>query len=132
MRQLLVIIFAIAGFAGCTRDEPTVTEAQRVLSAYFDALRAGDTNALLARYSPKFFRQSKRSRAQLAESLAQLHTKGLRDYTIVHRELRNSGGKLLVRLSCRSRYGASSFEEDFELYRAAGSTNFMITRHDFD
>jgi hypothetical protein len=132
MRPVLIIILASAGLFGCTRDEPAITAAQQVLSEHFDAIRTGDTNALLARYSPEFFRQPKRSREQQVASLARLHAQGLHDYTIVHRELRDGSTGALVRFSCRSRYGSASFEEDFELYRAAGTTNFVITRHDFD
>ncbi|MCW5550576.1 MAG: hypothetical protein KIS67_00280 [Verrucomicrobiae bacterium] len=132
MRSVLIIVLASAGLFGCTREERTFTAAQQVLSGHFDAVRAGDTNALLARYSPEFFRQPKRSREQQVGSLARLHAEGLHDYTIVHRELRDHSTGTLVRFSCRSRYGSVSFEEDFELYRPAGTTNFVITSHDFD
>ena len=132
MRPVLIIVLASAGLLGCTRDERTFTAAQQVLSEHFDAVRTGDTNALLARYSPEFFLQPKRSREQQLASLSRLHAHGLRDYTIIHRELREGSTSTLVRFSCRSRYGSASFEDDFELYRGAGTTNFVITRHDFD
>jgi hypothetical protein len=129
---ILIIICAVAGLAGCTRDERTVTAAQQVLSEHFDAIRIGDTNALLARYSPELFREPKRSREQQVASLARLHAQGWHAVTIVHRELRESSNGTSMRFSCRSRYGSASFEEDFELYRADGTTNFVIIRHDFD
>lgn len=132
MRPLLIVVCAVFGLFGCTRSERTAAVADRFLSEHFEAIRTGDTNVLLARYSPEYFRQPKHNRAQLATSLARLHAQGFLDYTIAHRDVQDDSSGLLVRLSCHSRYSSGSFEEDFELYRAAGATNFVITRHEFD
>jgi hypothetical protein len=117
--------------SGCTGNERNITAAERILSEHFEAIRTGNTNALLARYSPEFFRQPKQSREQMVASLTRLHVQGLREYKIVHRELHDDSNGVLVRLSCRSRYGSARFEETFELYRGAGRTNFVIQRHEF-
>jgi len=132
MCRFFIIMLALGVLFGCTREEHAFTAAQKVLSAHFHAVRTGDTNAMLAHYSPDFFRQPKRSREKLVASLARLHLQGLHDYTILDRELGNGSGGVLVRFSCRSRYGLSAFEENFELYRSAGATNFVITGHEFD
>lgn len=132
MRAFGFIILAIGGLLGCTPDKYSIDAAERVLSEHFDAIRLGETNAAVARYSPDFFLQPKRSREAQLASMAHLHESGAPEFTIVHRDTRHVAGGLVVSFSCQSRYGARSYQEDFELFRAAGTTNFVITRHDFD
>jgi hypothetical protein len=132
MRTLIVILLALAGLLGCTRDDQTIAVAERLLSDHFDGIRAGDTNALLARYAPEYFRQPKRSREQVVASMTRLHTDGAPEFTISRRHVRRDSTGVFVSFGCQSRYGTRSFQEDFEFYRADGTTNFVITRHDFD
>jgi hypothetical protein len=132
MRTLIVILFALAGLSGCTRDEQTLTAAERVLSNHFDCIRAGDTNALLTRYAPEFFREPNHGREQVVASMTRLRAEGAPEFTIFRRDVRRVSTGVFVSLGCQSRYGTRSFQEDFEFYQADGMTNFVITRHDFD
>jgi hypothetical protein len=133
--SIAVLLFSVyVLFIGCSGDKAALTQAEQVLSRHFDAIRRNDIDAAMADYAPEFFRQPKRNRDTWRASLAQLGK--FQTYTIYDRSVGNrtdSGGPgTYVRLHCQTTYATASYQEDFELFRIVGTTNFVITRHDFD
>jgi hypothetical protein len=117
----------LIGLCICFRQR-ALSAAEQTVIAHFQDMRRGDTNALLARYSPVFFHQWKESREQLSE---RLHARGLSNYQVAHREIKGTGRSgTTVWISCYSYYGSWGFNEDFTLYFARGETNFVVVRHD--
>jgi hypothetical protein len=128
----LALLGLLIGVCFCWMQRALSAAEQTVLS-HFEDLRRGDTNTLLARYSPQFFRRPKGSREQVADSMSRLYKSGLRNYQVIHRQIWSTGPSgTTVWIECVSSYGAGGFNEDFNLFRARGMTNFIIVRHDFD
>ena len=139
MRQLRLLLFfagviAISAFLilGVQRHRAS-NAAKATLETHFTDLRRGKIESVLSRYSSEFFRKPKVDRERWQQSLSKLI--GTNDYTIIgweaHRcEPRRDG--ICVWISCQSRYPSNGFTEDFEFFRARGTTNFVILSHVFD
>jgi len=131
---IIAVCTVICTVCGCTDRRQAVVAAEQTLLLHFEAIRRGEADNALSRYSPDFFQQPKRDREHWRASLTSL--RGLRDFTIVHRQCAdgsNSHGEgTLVSFKCRTSYASASYKEYFEFFRRTGSTNFLIVRHDFD
>jgi hypothetical protein len=104
-------------------------DATNALAHHFDSLRRGDLDSAMADYSPDF--RPKGGQERWRGSIANLGILLTHSIAATWTTAWGSGGAR-VSFSVDTVYERGSFQEDFELFRPRGTTNFAIAHHGFD